>query len=172
MNYKKKYYLLLIAIIILALLSYRLSIKKSIELFDIVENLEQKVETINQSPEKIKLLEQKLSLIDVSINNTDTMNVDFQESLMEKIGQFSSTHPIILRDYPQPTSFRENDYEINTNQLTFEGKFQHQLMLLHELENNFKSGKISSVHFYSKKDNKTQKTSLYGTFYIQNFKKD
>jgi hypothetical protein len=170
MTYRKKNRLLLITGALLLLLTYMLSIRKTIEISREVTELQSQFELSSEAPGKIAQLEKQLKEIDQTLGSGPKAG-EVQQALLGFVTGYCQLENVTLREFPKAVYKEENDLVVETNMLTIEGDFIKLLKLVYLLEQEQKLGKISSVRFFLKKDTRTRTTALNACIYLQNIKK-
>jgi hypothetical protein len=169
-TYRKKNKALLAAGVILLLLAYLLSIKRTIAVYREVSALASESELAANAPAKAAALEKQLREID-DLLGTQHRTDDIQQSLLGTITEYCKEHNTVLREFPKTVYHEEKDLAVETNVFTVEGSFARLLRLVYLLEQESRSGRISSAKFFMKKDPKTHTSALNVTIYLQNLKK-
>ncbi|MBI5542199.1 MAG: hypothetical protein HY951_19235 [Bacteroidia bacterium] len=170
-TYHKKVKLLAIGVVVMLILSYYFSFRKTINSYSECQDYKDQLENIQTAPSEIADVEQQLASIERSVGMNPDTSTDFQKILLEKISGYCQQNYVVLREFPQTIYFNNQDFEVETNQVVVEGSFVKILTLVYNLEQKFRLGKIVSLRFATQKDYKTGSTKLYATLYFQNFKK-
>ncbi len=160
--------LMALLIIVFAYLSYDLAIKNTIVSYRACNSYLVKISAAQDAPAQMQKINEELESINVNINTP--LNINFQELLLKKVTDFSLERNIILRELPEPHSYKEQDFLVETNKIVVEGNFIDLLTLMFEMEKEFNFSKIAGVVFASKKDQKTERIRLTLTIYYQNIK--
>lgn len=170
LTYKKKLYLLLGGFTLFLLIAYRLSIAPTFELKNECEIAEEKLNVANGATEKIEQLQKRLVALDQKIGTNISTGVDFQDLLLEEVSAYCKQNRLVFRDMQQTYKYQKGNYQIETNIFAVEGSFKPLLKLVYNLETNYNTGQIISVHFESKKDLRTKRRRLFLHVYYQNIK--
>lgn len=170
-SYNKKVRLLAIGIVVMLLLSYYLSFRKTLNTYLENRDYKDQLESIQSAPSEILDVEQQLSTIERSVGMNPDTTTDFQKILLEKVSEFCQENRVVLREFPQTIYYKNQDFEVETNQIVVEGSFVKILTLVYNLEQKFRLGKIVSLRFATQKDYKSGSIKLFATLYFQNFKK-
>lgn len=170
LTYKKKVLYLLAGFVVLLILSYALSIRRTIALGEICNRLEQQKESLQNAPAKIRKINQELANINAIIGKDMHVDMDVQSAILEKTGQFCQKQKLTFKRFPKTHYYNEKDYLVMTNKLVMEGEFIKILKLIYLFEQEFQLGKIISVQFEKERDRKTKRMRLYGSLLIQNVK--
>lgn len=172
LTYKKKNQLLIIGAILSFFLIYNLGIKKTILAHDTYEEAQSKIVIASNAPVMVTKLEKELSQIDLKIGSQNNNVIDPAQGLLGLITDYCQSNNIVLREFPASVETEQKNLVIETNQFTVEGNFSKLINLVYILEQKKKLGKVSSVHYQFKKDQKSRELVLTATVYIQNIKRN
>lgn len=172
LTYKTKNRLLLIASILLAFASYQLSFKKTIEAYRACTNSEAKLELASNAPELVNELENKVAKMNALLGNQNKDNKLQEQALLELVTHYCQENDAVLRDFPQNVSSLQEHMLVTTNRFVVEAKFATLVKLVYLLEQKNNLGKVVSVRYQYKKDNKTREMALTATIYLQNIKRN
>ncbi|OFX36398.1 MAG: hypothetical protein A2X08_14930 [Bacteroidetes bacterium GWA2_32_17] len=170
-TYNKKVKLLAIGVVVMLFLSYYLSFRKTINIYMECSEYKNQLKNIQTAPSEILNVEQQLASIERSVGMNPDTSTDFQKILLEKVSEYCQKNNVVLTEFPETIYFKNQDFEVETNQVVIEGNFIKILTLVYNLEQKFRLGKIVSLRFASQKDYKTGSIKLFATLYFQNFKK-
>lgn len=154
---------------IFLLICYFLSIKKTVRLKSQCSDFREKLTFAEDAPVQILALEKRLAEIE-NLIGTNIREFDFQELLYEKVSNYCQEDGLILAGFPRTHSYREQEYEVETNIVIVEGMYLKLLKLLYTLEQKDRLGKVVSVKFATETDYRTRKTRLNTSIYFQNIK--
>jgi DNA-binding FrmR family transcriptional regulator len=171
LTFKNKYKLLLLSGAVMVFVIYLLAIKKTIDRKNECEDLIEQLEVVETAPEQMARLRMELSRVEGIIGNEDGSELDFRQQIMHQASHYCEMNGITINDIPEPIKIERNDYEIMTHTITLKGSFHSLVKFLYELEQNWSLGNTSSVKFYTQKEVRTKKKSLYLSIYIQNVKR-
>jgi hypothetical protein len=171
MSYKKKYNFLIAGILLLFIISYQFSIKKTVLLYQDCKEMQSKLKLIDEAPESINQIKNEIAQVDGMISSNDSSGTNFRELLLEKAGNFCLENNISIKEFPASVEENKNDYIIETNIIALEGSFQNLLKFTYNIEQKYKVGKVASVNFSSKYDIVAKKNKLTEKIYVQNIKK-
>jgi len=132
--------------------------------------MEQQLSMAENAPEKIAGIKNRIAEIETRIGSNQSMEVDFQDLLLEKVSGYCKLNNLVLKEFPQTHSFSQQDYLIETNTIVVEGGFIKLLKLVYSLENDFEIGKVVSVKFSTKEDFRSKQLCLSAIIYYQNIK--
>lgn len=169
MNYKSKIVLLSFGSFLLLVVGYSISVTPTIDLY---EQTNQKKAAYQQAiigPEKLLSMEKELNVINKSVGNVSTNFEDFQDKLLEVIIPFTNENDIKLSEIREPHFYVINGYEVQTITSKIIGNYKYASLLIEHIQKE-SIGRIGSIKYELKKDQKTKKEYLETTLYIQNFK--
>lgn len=164
-KYKKKFWLVVSAILLLAWIAIRFGFSKTLELKHKIGEMSTKIETIKDAPERLQVINQRLNKLDQYIG--DFSGEDISPLLMEHAGKFCETNHMVLKELPEKHVFISNNYSIVTYKLVVKGDFKSLLRFLHELETNSVAGRIHSANFEIVYNVNNNQRELFCTYYIQ-----
>lgn len=169
-TYQKRFYILLVSALVLIVLSYHLSIKKTLMARAEYEELLIKEAQIASLDSDLLKWTELNQLLDTKFGNNGAY-LDFQENLLHQVGEFCHKNKLVLSEFSEPFSGVDGNYEVETIILKIQGRFHPLLKLLHNLEDEFSGGKISSVAFLREKNFKTNKEELFLKLFVQKINK-
>lgn len=165
LTWKQKNRLLLTGSIIMLWAVYAFAISNTLDARSECRNLEQQLDSAADAPARLAQLHEELLELE-TITGKDTANA-FHEHLLGIVTQYCRENDLMLRGFAQPVRYRQQEWTIETHPVLVEGPYIALLQLVHRLEQE-KTGKVVSVDFHSKRDNKTKALSLLVTIYVQN----
>lgn len=168
-NHKQKTIILLLGAFTVLILGYSISVVPTLE---IKAELEQKEQLYNDAligPDQIKKLENKLTAINNSVGSVDVGFEDFQDRTLELIIPFSNSNQLTVNEINKPHYFESNGYEIQTMCIKVIGSYKNTSLLIDHIQNQ-DLGRVNSIRYNLKKDQKTKKEYLETTLIIQNYK--
>lgn len=157
--------------VLFALIIYFTTIKKTFDLYMQCNELEELLGQADNASQQMLQLEKQLQEIESVFGEKEERSNNYQQVLLEAISNYCSRNNVVLREFPTPAVFNEQDFSVETNLVVVEGSFNNLLNLVYLLEQKNKSGKIASIQFQTKKDFKTKQQALTASIYIQNIKK-
>jgi hypothetical protein len=168
LTYQQKNKVLAIGYAVFFLLVYQFAISKSLALYKQNSSLEEKLVTAKESYKNKEALEKRQHNLDTHLSSFFVDSMSHQEYLLETISTYCSQHKILIKEIPAKTEYLEDDFEVETHRIILEGDFIPLLKMVYLLEQKNKTGRLSSVLFSLKFDNKRKKEILSLTLYIQN----
>jgi hypothetical protein len=165
LSHKKKNRLLLGGALVLFWLVYSFAIRNTIDLVQQCSAMQEQLDSSAGSPQKLLQLKEELRQLENNTGNADTTG-SLHERLLGIVTNYCQENNLLLRDFATPVRYHQQEWLVETHPLTVEGSYIGLLKLVQKLEQE-KAGKIVSVDFHSKRDNKTHELSLTVTIYIQ-----
>lgn len=166
LSWKQKNRLLLCGSFVLLWAVYSFAISNTINARSQCNRLQLQVDSASDAPEKLVRLTNDFQKLE-TITNTNDTSITLHERLLDVITKYCQQNNLVLRDFASPVCYKQQEWLVETHPVIVEGAYVNLLKLLHKLEQE-KTGKIVSVDFQSKRDNKTQALSLTATIYVQN----
>ena len=170
-SYRKKNQLLIAGIVLFLIIIYFFGIKKTITAYQQYQEVNEQMLVAANAPIMAAQLEKKLLVMDAKIGNSDTINDNKAQALLELTTNYCQQNKAVLREFPRTIAIEQGDLTIETNMFVIESDFTTLLKLVYTLEQKEKIGKIASVRYQLKKDFKTKEMALTATIYLQNVKK-
>lgn len=164
LTWKKKNRLLLIGALLLLWIVYAFALRNTIDARSECRTLQAKLDSSAGAPQRLTQLKDELAALDAI--TCDSGN-SVHEQLLGVVTNYCGQHGLTLRDFAPPVRYRSDAWTVETHPVTVEGNYISLLQLVHRLEQE-KNGKVVSVVFHSKRDNKTQALALLVTIYVQN----
>lgn len=171
MEAKKKNIGLIVGFLLMLLLSYQFSIKKTFELKDKIEKLSKDKELLSNAEVKINRLQfQNQSLDSVLQSNDVSVDQSFEQNLVQKITKLKKLHKIELISYEKPHSFESEGAKMLSYSIEVKGDFR-QLMLFTSALEKQRLGEFSSVGIEKKKNYRTGRNELFCKLVLQRLSK-
>ncbi len=161
MTYKSKNILLITGFILVLVLSYQLTISKTVTLKQEYNTLKKEAQLFKNTPKQLSLLKQKQKYYDSLLNKHQIKSGSIQNNLLKTINTYAYNNKLKVIRFLEPHTSKSNDLIIKTHQFTVQGDYNTILKLIHRLEQQTKFGEIINLHFYKKKNFKTN------TYYLQ-----
>jgi len=170
LSFKQKNRYLAVGAGIFVILAYLLAISHTVEAFNQRKMLEAKLTNAKNSPQQITVMESKLAFINSKVNSYIVDSTKGHEQILETVSNFCQKNNLTLREFPKTSYDEQKDITIESNLIIAEGSFINLLKLVYELEHRNKTGKVSSISFFSSMDNKYKRLILSVNIYIQNIR--
>lgn len=168
LTYKYRFYILLGGIFIVSILTYKLAIKKTLELKAECSKIENELNSVGYAPQKISVLRKRLSEIE-KLYGSDFEDLDkLQEKLLQHIGLTCKQYDLVLIELPEVHQYKNNDYVIKTFKVVVEGNYIDILKFVYDLEFKPALGRLASIKFYTQTNYRKNNKILYAQIIIQN----
>ncbi|PQJ76535.1 hypothetical protein [Polaribacter glomeratus] len=153
--------------LILLLISYQFSIKKTLELKDSASELKKEKEMLSNASQRIFDLQQENKYLDSILQKKEiSIENSFQQTLLQKLNSFQKIVPVEIISFNEPHTFEENNTILKTYSFEIKGEFSSLIKLMNTLERQ-QLGKLISVDFEKKRNYRKNKEELIGNFYLQ-----
>ena len=166
MNFKQKNRWLLLGTVLLLLVAYWFSFRKTIEARQQNKTLTQQQQQIQSANFTIQQLQKQLAK--TKVNESRVLGTFNQTVLFEKVSQFCESNQLDILTFDEPKIVLTDDYEVTTNYIEVEGSFKSITELVYELEQQLKLGRMASVHYELEYNRKVKRDFLVGQLYVQN----
>jgi len=163
MDYRKRYYILLVVLPLVLLIIYKLTISKTIELKANIEKVQEDIDRSSLAPMNISILSKELKQLMLVVENKDKIS---EKSLFSEITDYCSRKRLRVKSYPLEHKISNNKYSCNTSMVTIEGRFIDLVKMLNVFEKE-KAYMIRSISFDKYKDRLAKKEKLQLKLYIQ-----
>ncbi len=167
---KKVVYTSLITVLIL-IVSYQFSFKKTILLFNEYMLMLDERSNAHNLPDKLLKLQNELDNIAGTIESSNGEVSNKRNLIINRVSNFCDSNSLIVSELTPSLIKVENTFTIETNTIVTEGSFTNLVKLLNNLEQEKSFGKVISVRFATYLNRKTKKKNLFSEIYIQNITK-
>ena len=167
---KKVVYTSLITVLIL-IVSYQFSFKKTILLFNEYKLMLDERSNAHNLPDKLLKLQNELDNIAGTIESSNGEVSNKRNLIINRVSNFCDSNSLIVSELTPSLVKEENTFTIETNTIVTEGSFTNLVKLLNNLEQEKSFGKVISVRFATYLNRKTKKKNLFSEIYIQNITK-
>ena len=171
-TYKQKLIIFPILTLLLGIIIYKYTIKKTLDLKTQIQVLDKNISLLDNATFKINALKKNIKEINNSLGNYSLSETHTHKRVFSHINNYCIKHGLTIKRFPEIHKFNAHNYRTHTNEIEIKGNFKGLLKLQYQIENNFNIGKLSSVQYIKTKDNKTNTYSLTANFIIQNFTKN
>lgn len=155
MTNKKKNLYLLVGTVLILLVAYQFSIKKTLNLRQANQQHQQAIVRAMNIDTDIEKYQAQLANF-----NTNAVTSYSQENLLELLSTFCLEHDLLIKDFPEPNQYEESTYDIIANQIEVEGRFTDIVELIYDLEYIHKIGSIVSLKYQSAYNRQEKKQYL------------
>jgi len=166
---KEKSITLGIIIAMVSLTSYQLAFDKTFALKNNCEITEEKLNKLEDAPERIDAIQRDIQKIDRYLGNENQYK-DAEKALLEQVGRMCKQNEVIFKEFPGHHLISNKNYTLITYKMVLQGKFVPLLKVLHDLEKKLRFGKVASVDFRIKKDPRSGNKQLNMIFFVQGIK--
>lgn len=169
LTYSKKVYAIIGGFFLFMLLAYVIVFSKTLTLFKETKIKQEKLTWLKEKEKEIPALQSQMTLLDKAYNSSDSSSI--RDQLTAFISDFAEQNNCIVTAIPEKSFYSSSQLNVQTNQFTIKGSFNHLLQLLNALEKEFNyTAKVVSAKFYSVKDLQTKQTNLFLALTTQSFK--
>ncbi len=169
MTPKYKNVLLILGFIFVIILSYKLSISKTLTLKNEYHTLKKEALLFENTPKRLSLLKQKQKYYDSLLNKYQIKGSSIQNNLLKTINTYADSNKLKVVNFLEPHTYKNNDLTLKTHKFTVQGNYNAILKLIHHLEQQTKFGEVINLHFEKKKNYKTNKYYLQAHVLLKSF---
>jgi hypothetical protein len=171
LSYKKRNLYLIIGSFLFLIVAYATTIKKTVALY--IQNTSMMASLTHDGGTSAELeqLHTRFNTLDNYMKMYSLDSIKNQQYIMSEVSDLCRLYHLTLTSFPKASVMAENDVAVETNVIETEGTFVNNIQLMYGLETKRKIGRVSSVSFLSRVDNKTKRTRLTMTLYLQNVRK-
>lgn len=162
---------MLVLAIALLYLVYKLAISKTVKVYEDFNYLKRQVILSKDIDTKLDDLSKQLNAVEAIFKGSITSGNNSQEKILETVTNYCKQKPLLLKEFPKSLIRESNGYLVELNYFTVEGDYINLLNLVYTMEQKIKVGKVASVKFNVKENQKTKKDELTAIIYIQNLKR-
>ncbi|MDO5981439.1 hypothetical protein [Flavivirga spongiicola] len=149
--------------------SYKKTFKHTLAAKKELNHVKQKLANTDHSFNSLYTLKNDIKVLDKLIGGRSLNPIHVQQKILDFI---SKTDLIInIVSIEDVHVFADKEFLIYSNQIEIEGTYEALIKLLYETEKNFKDSRVVSSEFYSKKNYRTNKQTLYLKIILQNYEK-
>lgn len=167
LSWKQKNRILLVAIIVLLWVVYAFAISNTIAARSDCDRMQLQLDSVEGAPDKLAELKSELTKFSLLTGGTNDTLRDMHEQLLNFVSVYCNDHNLQLREFTQPVRYAQQEWSVETHPLTVEGNYISIVQFIRALELS-SMGRIVSVDFHTRIDNKTKSKSLLATIYVQN----
>ena len=169
-SYKRKFIAVLIGFIIMLLAAYKKNFKHIFEIRHQINNLDEKLNTVDGSYNQIFFLKNEI----VQLNDLIGGQTKAPELVQQLILDFITNTglKINIHDIEDTHIFDDDEFSVYTNVLDIEGDYTTLLQLLYQIEKDFKASKVVSSEFYTEKNYRYNSKKLFLKLILQNYEKN
>lgn len=146
LTYRQKSISLVVGTILLLILSYFLSINKTIEISKAIKLIDQRILNAKDAPEQIDKLNREISEWDDYVISKISAD-EIQLRVFDEISKVDSEQHVKMTNIKRINTIKEKDISIDTYEIVFSGDFKALVKTLYYLEHNMRYGYILSSGF-------------------------
>ena len=139
------------------------SIRNTVELSGECTQLENRIDSA-------EILTASIAALQLQLDSLNRMSSEVvyvtHEQLLGIVAEYCKKSDLKLREFPEVIRIDKHDRILEIHRVTVEGPFTEIVLLAEQLRGN-SLGRIVSLNFTAKTDNKSKVRSLNATFYIQ-----
>lgn len=168
-SYKQLNLFTLLASTLLLLWMYRQNIVPTLELRNQCIQMQGQLEKAGHAPYQLNILRNEQKKLNRVSGNSKLSNEEIRQAILGNTHQFSKQ--VTVTSIKEPHIYDGPQMQVLTHALDLQGNFRELVKVTHDFESRFSDARLSAVKYYSLEDARTKKTTLYATYYFQNFKK-
>jgi len=169
MTPRNKNIFLLVGFLIMVLISYQLSISRTISLKKDINLLkEQNINSDNLARLSANL-GQREKFADSVLKKNNIKGVSIQNNLLELLNSEALKGDFIITQFTEPHHIIENEVAITSYQFGLKGSFRSIENVLYQLEQEYNFGQVSHVRFEKKRDYRRGKDYLECSVIVESF---
>jgi hypothetical protein len=167
MKQQTKNRILLAAVVITLLVSYRFAIRNTFELREQYHQLSSQAVSVKDMPSRLALLKQKERYYDSVLTQMDLGDTSLQNNLLRVLNRESSKNDLKIIDFNQPHIYKTETNSLYTYSFGLNGGYPNILKTIHTLEQNGKFGEVVHIDFEKKKNYRSNKNYLEAKVLLQ-----
>ncbi len=169
LTYKRKFFLTVLGFVLLLMASYNKTYKHTLAAKKELSEVRKKLENTEHSTNSLNVLKNDIKSLDKLIGGHSLDPVHVQQKLLDFIAKTNLNIDIVSIENVHV--FTDKEFLIYSNQIELEGAYEELIKLLYETEKKFSGSRVVSAKFYSKKNYKTRKQTLFLKIVLQNYEK-
>ena len=167
MTEQQRYRLLLGGAFLFLLLAYGLAFGKTWDLYQETQQLDQQRSSAGRAWQEIEQYQQQLQQLEAQQGPGRFDPND----LFQSVTAFCQEHQLAIQSMPESAQYQEQDLVILHHTIQVQGAFVPMVQLLYALEQEQQLGRVVSVAFSAKRNNRTRTRELTATIALQNIQK-
>jgi len=137
-------------------------------LLERIDQNETKLTWLIEKEKELPVLQKRMQEFEREYSVNDSISV--RDKLTAYISDYAEKNKILVVEIPNNSFYKGTNLNVQTNSFTIKGNFKLLLVLLSELEKNFRYiSKVMSARFYTTRENQNKSTALYLTVITQSF---
>lgn len=167
LNWKQKNKMLFAGVCIMLWVVYAFAISNTVAIKSNCDTQQLQLDSLEGAPEKLLLLQAELARFSLLTGGADDTVHDVHEQLLDFVTVYCNEEGLQLREFAPPVRYAQQEWTVETHPFTVEGDYISIVKFVRDLE-LISIGRVVSVDFITRTDNKTKVKSLAATIYIQN----
>lgn len=160
-TYKRKNLVFLIGVVMILVVGYLFSIRKTLDIKEHNERLQRSIVNSDQLYRKVAMLKQDKLKVDSLLQHLDLQGGD--QLLLRQLTRLTKANLTPMVEY---TEVQKRDTKEKFNLFRFSGAYRDLLKLLQEVEQRRLGGGLVSVRFDAETNRRTRETKLYLALYF------
>ncbi len=169
LTYKKKFYTVLVLLVLLSITSYKRSFKKTIETISFYTVASNKIVNHSENIKILKTLEAEMN----QLNQIIGKRVKNPEIVQNQILHFlnDKQDDITISKIENVHISKDDYFNVYSNSITLQGDINSQLKAMYAFEKEFEYARIATADLYVIRNSKTAKKELYNNIIFQNYER-
>lgn len=163
---KTRFYTLLITAALFFVVSWKLALKKTVDVHRQITEVENKLDQVESAPEQIAVVEKRLNYLNQMLVKESSGNA-FQDRVLDEISSICRQKGLLLKQMPPMFRNVDNNYLVEIINVDVSGPFHRLLQLLYEIEQPQKNMNLISARFYVEENKRIKQKQLILSLYIQ-----
>ncbi len=169
LTYKRKFFLTILGFVLLLMAAYKKTYKHTFTARKALNEVRQKLNNTEASANNLIALKNDIKSLDRLIGGHSLNPIHVQQKLLDFMAKKNLKVDIVSIENAHV--FTDKEFLIYSNRIELEGSYEELVKLLYETEKKFSGSRVVSAKFYSKKNYKTRKQTLFLKIILQNYEK-
>ena len=171
MSHKQKNIALIASFLVMLIIAYQFSFKKTFELKNNINKLSKDKALLENAESKIGQLQQENRYFDAVLKSNDiSADQSFGQNLFQKVTKLGKTYKLTIVSFEKPHIYKDNEASLLSYVIEVKGDFRDLMLFSNDLE-QLRLGKFSSMSFTKKKNYKTRRNELRCKLILQKLSK-
>ena len=170
MKINNKNKLLISGILLIAIISYKFAIAKTMGLHNELQDLRSDIGEMQDIPRRTQLLAQKNEIYDSILAQMDMGDNSLQNNLLRLINLEAKKNDVKVMDFNRPHISTVGTNQYYTYSFNLDGSYTNILKIIHVVEQKGNFGNITHIDFEKNKNYRTNKFTLGATVFVQHVK--
>lgn len=168
MKPRTKNILLVIGFLLVLLVAYQFSIKKTLALKDNVEKKRTESLQFKDIPQRSATLDLQERYLDSVLDSNSMRNISIQNNLLEFLNIESQNGDVLIANFQEPHFVSENTLSTTSFAFSLKGSYEEIIEIIYKLEQEYNFGRIVHVDFEKKRDFRRRTNFLECRVIIEN----